>query len=490
MELQIILGNQLFPVKYYQKTSKFVFMCEDINLCTHYKYHKHKIIFFLASMRKYSQELKNNGFDVNYHSLNKEAHFFECLRTLCLKKKVKTISFYEIEDKFFEKEVKRFCDSNSIAYKELKSPMFLVNRSEFTKYNRSAKKPFMKRFYEGLRKNTGILMDQDGNPEGGKFSFDAENRKKIPKKFDVFKSNILPKTDKVIEAVIKDVELFFPNHPGESGDFWLATSRKEALKELNFFLKNKFELFGVYEDAIDLRDPFLYHSVLSPYINIGFITPEEIVKKAVKVDVSINSKEGFIRQIIGWREFIRGIYQEYSEVQEKKNFFKHKRKLKKCWYQGNTGILPLDDAINKVTKYGYNHHIERLMIISNLMLLCRVDPREVHKWFMEMYVDSSDWVMGPNVYGMAQFSDGGIFATKPYISGSNYILKMSHYKKDDWCEIWDGLYWMFIKDNQEFFKKNYRMSMMVKILEKMDNSKQKKLFKLANAFISETTISQ
>tara|TARA_Y100000385_G_C12909521_1_gene557764 strand:- start:74 stop:886 length:813 start_codon:yes stop_codon:yes gene_type:complete len=270
----------------------------------------------------------------------------------------------------------------------------------------------------------------------------------------------------------------------------MATSRKEALKELNFFLKNKFELFGVFEDAIDLRDPFLYHSVLSPYINIGFITPEEIVKKALEADVSINSKEGFIRQIIGWREFIHGIYQEYSEFQENENFFKHKRKLKECWYQGNTGILPLDDAIKKVNKYGYNHHIERLMIISNLMLLCRVDPREVHKWFMEMYVDSSDWVMGPNVYGMAQFSDGGIFATKPYISGSNYILKMSHYRKDDWSEIWDGLYWMFIKDNQDFFKKNYRMSMMVKLLEKMDDSKKKKLFKLANEFISATTLSK
>ena len=154
----------------------------------------------------------------------------------------------------------------------------------------------------------------------------------------------------------------------------MATTRQEALKELDHFIKNKFELFGLYEDAIDERDPFLYHSVLSPYINIGFLTPEEVVKKALKAEVSLNSKEGFVRQIIGWREFVRGIYQEYSEIQDSSNFFNHKNKLKKCWYQGNTGIVPLDDAIKKVLKYGYNHHIERLMIISNLMLLCRVDP--------------------------------------------------------------------------------------------------------------------
>ena len=222
-------------------------------------------------------------------------------------------------------------------------------------------------------------------------------------------------------------------------------------------------------------------------MNIGFLTPEEIVKKSLKEEVNLNSKEGFIRQVIGWREFVRGIYREYSEVQEQRNFFGHQRKLKECWYTGDTGIVPLDDAIKKVLKLGYNHHIERLMIISNLMLLCRIHPKEVHKWFMEMYVDSSDWVMGPNVYGMAQFSDGGVFATKPYISSSNYILKMSHYKKDEWCEIWDGLYWMFINDNKDFFKKNYRMSMMVKMLEKMDQKKQKKLFKLAKSFINKVT---
>lgn len=487
MKLQIILGNQLFPMKFYKKTPQHVYMCEDYELCTHYTYHKHKIIFFLASMRKFQFELKAKGHEVYYQKLEKRPHFFQCLKKLCEKLKVTALSIYEIEDKFFEAKIKEFVEKHNLELEVLESPMFLVSREEFAKYNSSSKKPFMKTFYEGFRKTTGILMEANGQPTGGKFSFDAENRKKIPKSFDVIESDERPRRDEIIDSVVKVVEKYFSKHPGNSSDFWMRTSRKEALSLLSNFIKTKFQYFGDFEDAIDNRDPFLYHSVLSPYLNIGFITPEEIIKKTLIADVSINSKEGLVRQIIGWREFVHGIYREYSEVQDERNFFNHKRKLTKNWYEGSTGIVPLDDAIKKVIKYGYGHHIERLMIISNLMLLCRIDPSEVHKWFMEMYVDSSDWVMGPNVYGMAQFSDGGIFATKPYISGSNYILKMSHYQKGDWCKVWDGLYWMFIRDNKDFFKKNYRMSMMVKMLEKMDPLKQRKLFELANDFISVTT---
>jgi deoxyribodipyrimidine photolyase-related protein len=181
------------------------------------------------------------------------------------------------------------------------------------------------------------------------------------------------------------------------------------------------------------------------------------------------------------------IYQNYSEIQETKNFFNHQRKLTKDWYEGTTGIPPVDHAIKKAIKYGYCHHIERLMILSSVMLMSEVDPKEVHKWFMEMFVDSADWVMGPNIYGMGQFSDGGVFATKPYISGSNYIIKMSDYKKDEWCEIWDGLYWRFIGKNAAFFLKNHRMSMMVHSYNKMETDKKRRLTDLAEKFIREKT---
>jgi deoxyribodipyrimidine photolyase-related protein len=486
MKLQIILGNQLFPLNFYDKNSQIYFMCEDINLCTHYKYHKHKIIFFLSSMRKYATKLEEHAKDVYYYKISKKAHYFVQLKKVCKKLKVKQIQVFEIEDKFFESLVQSFCSEHKIELIIKKSPMFLVSREEFKKYNDSAKKPFMKQFYEGLRKSTGILM-KNGSPEGGKYSFDGENRKKIPKKFEVIQNKIPVIEDDIVNEVKKIVEEFFADHPGSVDNFWMATTRAEALKILDDFIKRKIELFGDFEDALDHRDPFLYHSVLSPYLNIGFLTPEEVIKKIIKAKSPLNSKEGFVRQVIGWREFVRGIYQEYSEVQESRNFFNHHKKLSKHWYDGTTGITPLDDAIKKVITFGYNHHIERLMVISNLMLLCEVDPHEVHKWFMEMYVDSSDWVMGPNVYGMAQFSDGGIFATKPYISGSNYIFKMGHYKKSDWCDVWDGLYWQFIDKNRDFFAKNYRMSMMVKMFDKMDSDKKARIFEASDLFKKEMT---
>lgn len=487
MNLQIILGNQLFPVKYY-KDSDHIFMSEDFDLCTHFKYHKHKLIFFLASMRNYRDELIAKEKEVHYFELKKGLSFFKNLKEIIKKKKVKSISIFEIEDKFFEKEIMNFCEDHNLELDIKKSPMFLVSRETFKEYDESAKKPFMKSFYESLRKNTGILMNKDGSPEGGKYSFDTENRKKIPKKFDVIQNKINLEHDKNTRDVIALIDKHFPDHPGDGEQFWMHTTRTGALSELSTFIKEKFELFGDYEDAIDHRDPFLYHSILSPYINIGFLTPEEVVKKALKANVSLNSKEGFVRQVIGWREFVRGIYQQYSEVQDKSNYFNHKRKLTKHWYEGSTGITPLDEVIKKVDKFGYCHHIERLMILSNIMLLCEIDPKEVHRWFMEMFVDSSDWVMGPNVYGMAQFSDGGIFATKPYISGSNYIIKMSHYsKKDDWCEVMDGLYWRFVDKHRDFFSSNYRMAMMVKLLEKMDKDKKKRIFKKAENFIKEFT---
>ena len=486
MKLQIVLGNHLFNQKYY-KNADLLFMSEDFELCTHFKYHKHKLIFFLASMRNFRDELLANKKKVDYFELDSKKDFFKNLDATLKKHKIKEVEIFEIEDKFFEKAIQDHLQKKKVKLNILKSPMFLVSRETFKEYNQKSKKPFMKTFYEGLRQSTGILMTKEGKPEGGKYSYDAENRKKIPKKFEVIKNPIHLKHDKNTEDIKKLVDKYFESHPGDSKDFWMYTTRKAALKEMEYFIKDKFEHFGEFEDALDERDPFLYHSVLSPYINIGFITPEELVKKALKAKVSLNSKEGFVRQVIGWREFMRGIYQEYSEVQEKENFFNHKRKLTKDWYEGTTGIPPVDDAIKKTLKFGYCHHIERLMVLSNVMLMSEIDPKAVHDWFMEMFVDSSDWVMGPNVYGMSQFSDGGIFATKPYISGSNYIHKMGHYKKGDWNDIMDGLYWRFIDKHRAFFGKNYRMSMMVKMFDKMDEDKKKRILIAANQFIKDKT---
>ena len=264
-----------------------------------------------------------------------------------------------------------------------------------------------------------------------------------------------------------------------------------AIELLDYFIKDKLNLFGDYEDAVDQKNNVLFHSALSPYLNLGLITPDIIIQKVINFHhskgVRLNSLEGYIRQIIGWREFMRGIYQSFSKEMENGNFFKHSRKMKNSFYNGTTGLDPLDHSIQNAGKYGWSHHIERLMILSNIMNLCEVEPKSVYKWFMEMFVDSSDWVMVPNVYGMGLFSDGGIFATKPYICGSSYFMKMMDFKRGNWCNIMDGLYWRFIDRNRKFFLKNPRLSMMVRIFDKMKNDRKKLILSEADKFIKNNT---
>ena len=493
----IILGNQLFPVSHYKKIkTKNVFMAEDHGLCTHYKYHKHKIIFFLAAMRQFCQELEKANFDVSYYdcesSLFKKSFEIKLKDFLNKNKKINKLYCYSIEDKFFEDRIVIFCKKNKIDIEFIETPMFMTDRQGFKEYLGDKKKPFMKTFYQWQRKRLNILLDKKAQPIGGQWSFDQDNRKKLPKEID-FPEIPKIKENEIIKTISKSVDKIFSTHPGDSNNFWLPISRQESLKWLDSFIKNRLENFGAYQDAITNESDFVFHSVLSPMINIGLILPDEVCDKVITAytknpkNIPLNSVEGFIRQVIGWREFVRGVYQEFGKQQWETNFWQHKRKLKKCWYDGTTGIPVLDDAIKKANKYGYNHHIERLMIVSNLMLLSEIHPHEVYAWFMEMSVDSSDWVMGPNVFGMGQFSDGGIFATKPYICGSNYYLKMSRYKKGDWCETVDGLYWRFIDKHKSFYDKNPRMAVMTKNLEKMDRTRKKTIFKAADNFITQTT---
>jgi deoxyribodipyrimidine photolyase-related protein len=489
-EALIILGDQLFPVKFYSPYKACdVFMAEDVGLCTHYNYHKHKLIFFLASMRTFADELKASGFKLHYEKMSEQS-FTKRLRSFLVDKKITKVRMGEVNDKFFEKELEALFHELKISFEFFETPMFLCSRQDFKGYLFYNPKPFMKTFYERERKRLKVLLDDQGKPLGGHWSYDVENRKKAPKDL-TNKDPLVFESTAHIEDIKVLVEDKFQTHPGMVENFWLPVSRTDALKSLKHFLDHHLENFGAYQDAITARSPFLYHSILSPMINMGLLTPDEVIKAATKkfetADIPLASLEGFIRQVMGWREFVRGIYQNYSEVEETKNFFGHTRKLTPDWYQGSTGLPPVDDAINKANDFGYGHHIERLMVLSNIMLLSEIDPREVHRWFMEMFVDSADWVMGPNVYGMGQFSDGGIFATKPYISGSNYILKMSDYKKGEWCDIWDGLFWRFIGKHSEFFAKQYRLSFMVVTLNKMDKAKKERLLAAAEEYLSSKT---
>ena len=495
MKLLFILGNQLFPLKNIAryKNDHLIFMAEDYELCTYEKHHKLKILLFLSSMRSYADKLKKNNFKIEYTKINSidfKKDYLDKIKKIIKLKKITEITSFEIEDKFFERKVEKFIKKNNLKWNKIQSPMFINSREEFNNYLSKNKRPFMATYYKNTRSNLNILMKKDGRPEGGKWSFDDENRKKLPNNISV------PKYPKIFETEhTKDlkpvVEKIFKNHPGNIKNFWFATEYDEVIKILNFFIKEKLNLFGDYEDAVNQKNNILFHSTLSPYINLGLITPEIIISKTLEFHknnkIPLNSLEGFVRQIIGWREFMRGIYQKYSDEMENKNFFKQTRKMKDSWYKGTTGLPPLDHAIKNALQNGWSHHIERLMILSNIMNLCELKPRIVYKWFMEMFVDSSDWVMVPNVYGMGLFSDGGIFASKPYICGSSYFMKMMDFKKGDWCNTMDGLYWRFINKNRKFFLKNPRLSMMVRIFDKMKIERKKLILSEAEKFIAKNT---
>ena len=495
MKLLFILGNQLFPLKNVArfKNDHLIFMAEDYQLCTYEKHHKLKVLLFLSSMRSYADKLKKNNFKIQYSRIDStdfKRDYLDKIKKIVKSKKITEITSFEIEDKFFERKIEKFVKKNNLKWNKIQSPMFLNSREDFDNYLSKNKRPFMSTFYKNARSNLNILMKKDGKPEGGKWSFDEENRKKLPNNISI------PKFPKILETdntknLKPIVEKIFKNHPGSTKNFWFATEYNEVIKLLNFFIKEKLNLFGDYEDAVKQNNNILFHSTLSPYINLGLITPEIIIFKILefhkKNKISLNSLEGFVRQIIGWREFMRGIYQKYSVEMENKNFFKQNRKMKESWYDGTTGLPPLDHAIKNALNYGWSHHIERLMILSNIMNLCELKPKIVYKWFMEMFVDSSDWVMVPNVYGMGLYSDGGIFATKPYICGSSYFMKMMDFKKGDWCNTMDGLYWRFIHKNRNFFLKNPRLSMMVRIFDNMKTDRKKLILSEAEKFITKNT---
>ena len=492
MKLFLILGNQLFNTRYIKKFSDHSFyMSEDLGLCTFQKHHKLKILLFLSSMRSYRDELKTKNFKVIYNDCHKDfkVSYEKKLEKIIKEKKIKEISFFEIEDIFFEKRIKSFLNKKSINFNEIRSPMFLTSREEFKKYLRGTKKPFMANFYKINRSKFNILMNKDGTPKGEKWSFDEDNRKKLPEKVQIPK-HLKFKNTLHTEELKKFIEANFKNHPGSTNNFWFPTTREQSQKLFDQFLRDKLNLFGDYEDAVSKKSNILFHSALSPIINLGLITPGEILEKIKKIEskTRINSLEGYVRQIIGWREFMRGIYQNYNQNLEKTNFFNHKNKMKLSWYNGTTGLDPLDHSIKNALNYGWSHHIERLMILANIMNLCQIHPKQVYKWVMEMFVDSSDWVMVPNVYGMGLFSDGGIFATKPYICGSSYFLKMMDFKKGEWCNIMDGLYWNFINRNRKFFLKNPRLSMMVRVFDKMKSERKKLILKAAAKFVKQNTI--
>jgi deoxyribodipyrimidine photolyase-related protein len=462
MKAGLVYPHQLFsdsPLL----SADVLYLIEEPLYFTQYKFHKQKLIYHRASMKAYAAELEKAGKKVQYIDSANIRSTVE-LATILKKDKIKIVSIVSLDDYWLDRDLKRSL-KGEFTIEELPNPHFLTPQAKIQEYTPKGKFFYFHDFYISQRKALNILV-KGGKPEGGKWSFDAENRQKLPASV---KTPKLPnvKENQFTKEAITYVSKIFSNNPGYGDACLYPCTRTEALNWVDNFFKNRYQDFGLYEDAICKNETVLFHSLFTPFLNVGLVSPEEIINIALKTEAPLNSKEGFIRQIIGWREFIRLIYARHGSKQRTTNFLENKREIPKKFYTATTGIEPLDGSIRKVMDSAYCHHIERLMVLGNFMLLCDIHPDAVYQWFMELFIDAYDWVMVPNVYGMSQYADGGLMTTKPYISGSAYILKMSDYKKGDWCSTWDGLYWRFIDKHYDLIKKNPRMSVMSGMRDKL-----------------------
>ena len=487
MDISIIFPNQIFENSKLLDESSKIFLIEEYLFFNQFNFHKQKILFHRMTMKSYEKFLKKKKLDVVYiDSTENISDIREFIRNL--DKKIKSIKIYDPVDNWLSRRINDSCEEKNIKIENYNNPLFINNNEDLETFFRSDKKKFFQTsFYKKQRVKLDIMMIGD-KPEGGKWTYDDQNREKYPKN-KIPPEIDYPKKDDNYNEALNYLNNNYKNNYGLIDDENIYPYNFQLAKKwLGDFFKKRFYEFGPYEDAVVKEKSILNHSVLSPLLNTGLINPKELIKRTINYHyenkIPINSTEGFIRQIIGWREFIRGVYVCKGTEERNKNFWNFSRKIPSSFYSATTGIGPVDDTINKINKSGYANHIERLMIIGNFMLLCEFDPNEVYRWFMELFIDSYDWVMVPNVYGMSQFGDGGLMSTKPYISGSSYILKMSNYKRGDWCMIWDSLFWNFIDKQREFFLTNPRMRMLVSSFDRMDIEKKEKLINTANKFIS------
>ena len=486
--------NLIFPHQLFQDNPLFehdeeFYIIEEYLFFNQYRFHKQKLALHRASMKFYVDFLKEKQLTVTYIDAQSQEHDI-CRLISYLPDSVEKLCYIDPVDDWLTNRLESAAGKKDIQTIKLTSPQFLNEWEDIQNYFREDKKKFHQTtFYKQQRKQRNILM-KGSDPDGGKWTYDTENRKKYPSQ-KTPPDIQYPKSTHYFREAKKYIEANYADNPGALENPIYPIDFVQAEAWLNDFLKNRFEEFGPYEDAIVDSESVLNHSVLSPLINIGLLTPKYIIDRVLEFgeenELPINSIEGFVRQVIGWREFIRGIYVSKGVAQRTCNFWNFKSTLPESLYNGTTGIPPIDQTIQKVLNTGYCHHIERLMLLANFMTLCEIHPDDIYRWFMELFIDAYDWVMVPNVYGMATFSDGGLMSTKPYISGSNYVRKMSNYSGGDWEEIWDGLFWRFMHVQRDFFESNPRLNMLLRNLDRMGEEKLQKHLSTADDFLNQLT---
>ena len=489
--LRIILGDQISETISSMDGANpqrdIILISEVMAEATYVKHHKKKIAFIFSAMRHFAEDLRSKGYQVDYYHLDPKAplsNFTAAVRHALGAHTVEHIIVTEPGEYRVETELASWAETFGLPVFIRPDTRFLCDHAEFESWSAARKSLRMEYFYRDMRKKYSILMEGD-QPLGGQWNFDSDNRKPPQLSYEVPDTYHNP-PDAITEDVLQLVETQFPDHMGTVNGFHFAVTAKQAKAALAQFIEERLPHFGDFQDAMIQGKPWMYHAHIGLYLNVGLLLPLECITAAEQAyhrkHAPLNAVEGFIRQILGWREFVRGIYWKempgYSDV----NFFGAKRDLPAFYWNADTKMNCMHQSVTETVENAYAHHIQRLMVLGNFALLTGIDPRQVNDWFLSVYADAFEWVELPNVSGMALFADGGFLASKPYASGGGYINKMSNYCKGCSYQVnqktgpgacpFNYLYWDFLHRNRDKLGKNPRVGMMYKVYDRMSDDKK------------------
>ncbi|MGB5863922.1 MAG: cryptochrome/photolyase family protein [Sulfitobacter sp.] len=497
--LILVLGDQLSEdlsaLREGDRATDTVFMAEVVEEATYVKHHPKKIALIFTAMRKFAAHLESDGWTVAYSQLDDTENAGSIVGEL-LRRVEQTGAQDVICTEPGEWRLINKLTHAPIKTTILQDDRFLASHADFETWAEGRKALRMEYFYRDMRRKTGLLMDGD-EPAEGKWNFDHDNRKPAPGDIDP-KGPLRFEPDEITEEVLALVEAEFGGHFGDLRPFWFATTRAQALEALDHFITHALPTFGDYQDAMLRGEAFLFHAILSPYLNIGLLGPLEVCQAAEKAYMDghapINAVEGFIRQIIGWREYVRGIYFIEGPDYAKRNVLNQTRDLPAMYWGGETNMACMSAAISQTAQEAYAHHIQRLMVTGNFALLAGIDPTQVSDWYLEVYADAFEWVEAPNVVGMSQFADGGVIASKPYVSSGAYINRMSDYCKGCAYKVsvktgegacpFNTLYWHFLDRHRDRFSNNARMGNMYRTWDRMDADRRETVLADAEAVLA------
>ena len=481
--LVLVLGDQLShdlsALRAADRSRDVVVMAEVMDEGSYVPHHPKKIALILSAMRHFAEELRAQGWQVAYTRLDDP----EAARSIVgelMRRGQEHGATEVVATQPGEWRLIEALDNALLTVRQLPDDRFICSLEEFDRWAEGCRELRMEYFYREMRRKTGFLME-NGKPAGGKWNFDHYNRKPAPG--DMLRAAPMRFTpDAITEEVLALVEDRFGDHFGDLRPFRFAVTRAEARRALDHFAESLLAGFGDYQDAMLEGDRFLHHSVLSPYLNIGLLDPVEICDRVIEEwksgRIPINAAEGYVRQVIGWREYMRGLYFREGPGYLRRNALRHDRALPAMYWGAPTHMNCVARAVEQTKEDAYAHHIQRLMVTGNFALLAGIDPAQIHEWYLAVYADAFEWVEAPNVIGMSQFADDGVVASKPYVSSGNYIAKMSDYcascaysvkdKTGDTACPFNLLYWDFLMRHRDRFGRNPRMGPVYRTWERMD----------------------